>query len=143
MVIGFSIYFSMKLDVARELDHVLLHTMEAICLLLFAFWGLLLLCHWSVVAAGWVVKWSARKAARGAAERSAAQQYRNKVERVVWTGRLAVILPTALFVNVTLALWAGVAYIADKVRPESHPLWYQPYPSFQCLYASNAPTTTA
>ena len=65
-------------------------------------------------------------------------RYRNKVERVVWTGRLAVILPTALFINVTLALWAGVAYIADKVRPASHPLWYQPYPSFQCLYASNA-----
>ena len=39
VVIGFSVYFSLKLDVAREFDHVLLHTIEAICLLLFAFWG--------------------------------------------------------------------------------------------------------
>jgi hypothetical protein len=138
VVIGFGIYFCTKPEVGRDLDRMFLHTIEAICLLLFVFWGILLLCHWAVTGAGSILKWRARQIAKRALAGSVAQRYRDKVRRVVWTGRLAVLLPTALFVNVTLALWAGVAYIADKLRPASHALWYQPYPSFQCLYESHS-----
>jgi hypothetical protein len=118
----------------------LLHTLEAICAVLVIFWGVLLVCHWSIALAGSVLKAAARKAEKRDPD-PAARQYRDKVERIVWTGRLAVILPTALFLNVTLALWAAIAYIADSVVPDPG-ISYEPWPFFEPLYEYPATYTS-
>ncbi|HYC48233.1 MAG TPA: hypothetical protein VED01_22395 [Burkholderiales bacterium] len=117
--------------------HAIFRTMEWLCFFLFLFWIALLVCHISVAVAGSLLKRQADKAANASGATPAAARYRDKVERVVWTGRLAVILPTALFVNVTLALWCAVVFLGEAIRPQSEEIWYEPFFSF--LYAEAGP----